>query len=65
MSKSAAQKASSSLNYHDDINTSLDREHDMDATADDEGEGNDDEFEGNLEVANQVKAAVLKVSHRF
>jgi hypothetical protein len=66
MSKSTAKKASSSLNYQDDVNSNLDRDHDIDATAEDEGEGDEGEDdESGMEVANQVKDAVLKVGHDF
>ena len=61
-----SKKASSSLNYQDDVNSSLDRNHDIDATAEDEDEGNEGEDdESGIEVANQVKDAVLKVGHDF
>ena len=36
MSKSTAKKASSSVNYQDNVNTALDREHDINSTADEE-----------------------------
>jgi hypothetical protein len=60
MSKSTAKKAGSSVNYQDDVNTALDREHDIDATVDEEDE-EDDEGNG-TESTSQVKAAVHKVS---
>jgi len=63
MSKSTAKKASSSVNYQDDVNTTLEREHDIDAIADEENEEDD---EGNAtESASQVTAAVQKVSFDF
>ena len=63
MSKSTAKKASSSVNYQDDVNTALDREHDIDSTADEED--NEDDEGSSTESASQVKAAVLKVSFDF
>jgi ribosomal protein L6P/L9E len=63
MSKSTAKKASSSINYQDDVNIALDCEHDIDATVDEEDE-EDDEGNG-TESASQVKAAVQKVSFDF
>ena len=60
MSKSTAKKASSSVNYQDDVNTALDREHDIDSTADEEDK--EDDEGSSTESASQVKAAVLKVS---
>ena len=63
MSKSTAKKASSSVNYLDDVNIALDHEHDIDATVDEEDE-EDDEGNG-TESASQVKAAVQKVSFDF
>ena len=63
MSKSTAKKASSSVNYQDDVNTALDREHDIDATVDEEDE-EDDEGDS-AESTSQVKAAVHKVSFDF
>jgi hypothetical protein len=63
MSKSTTKKASSSVNYQDDVNTALDREHDIDATVDEEDE-EDDEGNG-TESTSQVKAAVQKVSFDF
>jgi hypothetical protein len=57
------KKASSSVNYQDDVNTALDHEHDIDSTANEEDEEDD---EGNTtESTSQVKAAVLKVSFDF
>ena len=63
MSKSTAKKASSSVNYQDDVNTALDREHDIDSMADEEDE--EDDEGSSTESASQVKAAVLKVSFDF
>ena len=63
MSKSTAKKASSSINYQDDVNTALDREHDIDSTADEEDE--EDDEGSTTESTSQVKAAVLKVSFDF
>ena len=57
MSKSTAKKASSSINYQDNVNIALDREHDIDAMVDEEGNG--------TESASQVKGAVQKVSFDF
>ena len=63
MSKSTAKKASASVNYQDDVNSALDREHDIDATADEEV---DEDDEGNdTESTSQVKVAVLKVCFDF
>jgi hypothetical protein len=57
------KKASSSVNYQDDVNTALDHEHDINSTANEEDEEDD---EGNTtESTSQVKAAVLKVSFDF
>jgi len=62
MSKSTAKKASSSVNYQDDVNT-LEHEHDIDATADEE---NEEDNEGNAtESASQVMVALRKVSFDF
>ena len=63
MSKSMAKKASSSINYQDDVNTALDCEHDIDSTADEEDE--EDDEGSTMESTSQVKAAVLKVSFNF
>ena len=63
MSKSTAKKASSSINYQDNVNTALDREHDIDSTADEEDE--EDDEGSSTESASQVKAAVLKVCFDF
>ena len=63
MSKSTAKKASSSINYQDDINTALDHEHDIDSTTDEEDE--EDDEGSTMESTSQVKAAVLKVSFDF
>jgi len=65
MSKSAAKKASSSLNYQDDINSNLNREHDIDATAEDEENDDKDDEENSIEAASRVKEAVLKVIFRL
>ena len=68
MLKSTAKKASSSLNYQDDIHSNRDRDHNIDATAEDEAKGKDNEGEDDesgMEVTNQVKDAVLKVGHDF
>jgi hypothetical protein len=63
MSKSTAKKASASVNYQDDVTSALEREHEIDATADEEADQDD---EGNdTESTSQVKAAVLKVSFDF
>ena len=63
MSKSTAKKASSSVNYQDDVNTALDHEHDIDATVDEE---DDEDDEGNgTESTSQVKVAVQKVGFDF
>jgi hypothetical protein len=58
MSKSDATQASSNVNYQDDVNVNLDREHDLDATA------TEDEVDNEAigtEPADLVKAAVQKV----
>jgi hypothetical protein len=63
MSKSTAKKASSSVNYQDNIHTALDHVDDIDPTADEEDIKDD---EGNTtEYTSQVKAAVWKVSFDF
>lgn len=63
MSKSIAKKASSSINYQDDVNTALDREHDINATVNEE---DDEDDEGNgTESTSNVEAAVRKVSFNF
>jgi len=63
MSKSTAKKASSSVNYQDDVNTTLEHEHDIDATADEE---NEEDNKGNAtESASQVTVALWKVSFDF
>ena len=63
MSKLTAKKASSSVNYQDDVNIAFDRKHDIDATVDEEDE--EDEEENGTESTSQVKAAVQKVSFDF
>ena len=66
MSKSTAKKASSSVNYQDDVNIALDCKHDIDATVDEEDEEDDeDDEENDTESTSQVKAAVQKVSFDF
>jgi len=58
MSKSDATQASSNVNYQDDVNVGLDREHDLDATA------TEDEVDNDVigtEPTDLVKAAVQKV----
>ena len=63
MSKSTAKKASSSVNYQDDINTALDHEHDINSMADEEDK--EDKEGSTTESTSQVKASVLKVSFDF
>jgi len=58
MSKSDATQASSHINYQDDVNVGLDREHDVDATATEDDV--DNEAIG-TEPTDLVKAAVQKV----
>ena len=58
MLKSNAAQVSSNINYQDDVNVGLDREHDLDATA------AEDEVDNNVigtEPTDLVKAAVQKV----
>jgi len=57
MSKSEAMQVSSNVNYQGDVNVSVDREHDLDATA---AEDVDNEAIG-MEPTDLVKAAVQKV----
>ena len=63
ISKSTARKASASVNYQDDVNSALDCKHDIDTTADEEAD--EDDEGNNTESTSQVKAAVLKVSANF
>jgi hypothetical protein len=57
MLNSDATQASNSLNYQDDVNTDLDQEHDLDATALDDS--TDDE---KIQVSSDyVKGAIQKV----
>ena len=58
MSKSEATQASSNVNYQDDVNVSVDREHDLDATA---AEDEVDNEAIGTEPTDLVKAAVQKV----
>ncbi len=58
MSKSDATQASSNINYQDDINVNLDREHDIDATAV-EDEVDDETI--STDAVDHVKAAVQRV----
>jgi hypothetical protein len=60
MSKSDATQASKNFNYQEDVNASLDRGHDLNATAPDEEMADEDTT---MEAANHVKAAVQKVGH--
>ncbi|KAF8237820.1 hypothetical protein L208DRAFT_1245739, partial [Tricholoma matsutake] len=58
MSKSDAMQASSNVNYQDNVNVGLDREHDLDATA------TEDEVDNKVigtEPTDLVKAAVQKL----
>ena len=59
MSKSTAKKASSSVNYQDDVNIALDRKHDIDATVDEEDEEDEeDDEENSTESTSQVKDTI-------
>ncbi|KAF8798661.1 hypothetical protein BYT27DRAFT_7122774 [Phlegmacium glaucopus] len=58
MLKSNATQACSNLNYQDDINADLNREHDLNAMAPDE-EADDEDI--TIEAADHVKAAVQKL----
>jgi len=58
MSKSDATEATSNVNYQDDVNADLDREHDLDVTAVEDEVG--DEVIS-TQAVDHVKAAVQKV----
>ncbi|KAF8812635.1 hypothetical protein BYT27DRAFT_7086732, partial [Phlegmacium glaucopus] len=58
MSKSDAAQASVNLNYQDDVNANLDREHDLNATVPDDEVADEDVA---IEVADRVKVAVQKL----
>jgi len=58
MSKSEATQANSNVNYQDDVNVGLGREHDLDATA---TENEVDNEAIDMEPTDLVKAAVQKV----
>jgi hypothetical protein len=59
MSKSDATQASL-INYQDDVNASIDREDDLDATAEDKAVDEDTEITS-TDVVDHVKRAVQKV----